>query len=147
MPELVRPLISAAPAPGGQPVRTLLLTDAPTREYQFLRTFLSREQARKKADLTVYFQPPAGKAPREGVVADVPADKLLEQALTYAKAIAEGGPDVLAHTKDLLRRFTHQTTSIEEAAKASAAPRLTRECREGLEAFFAKRPAPWVPGA
>lgn len=68
----------AAPAPRGQPVRALLLTDAPTREYQFLRTFLSREQARKKADLTVYFQPPPGKAPREGVVADVPAEKLLK---------------------------------------------------------------------
>ena len=71
--------VEAAPAPGAQPVRVLLLTDAPTREYQFLRTFLTREQARKKADLAVYFQPPAGKAPREGVAADVPADKLLKR--------------------------------------------------------------------
>src|SRR3954453_4375272 len=71
---------SAAPTPPGvRPVRVLLLTDAPTREYQFLRTLLTREQARKQADLAVYFQPPAGKAPREGVVADVPADKVLKR--------------------------------------------------------------------
>jgi hypothetical protein len=70
----------AAPLPGGpRPVRALLLTDAPTREYQFLRTLLTREQARKKADLAVYFQPPAGKAAREGVVADVPADRALKR--------------------------------------------------------------------
>jgi hypothetical protein len=69
----------AAPAPpGGQPVRVLLLTDAPTREYQFLRTLLIREQARKKADLAVYFQPAAGKAPREGLVADEPAGRALK---------------------------------------------------------------------
>jgi methylglutaconyl-CoA hydratase len=77
----------------------------------------------------------------------VPADKLMEQAHAYAKAIAEGGPDALALTKNLLHCFSHQALSIEEAAKASAAPRLTKECRDGLEAFFAKRPAPWVPGA
>ncbi len=70
---------TAAPAPDGpRPVRVLLLTDAPTREYQFLRTFLTREQGRKRADLTVYFQPPAGRAAREGVVADVAADKVLK---------------------------------------------------------------------
>jgi methylglutaconyl-CoA hydratase len=81
------------------------------------------------------------------VNAVVPADRLMEQAHAYAKAIAEGGPAALALTKDLLHRFSHQAVSIEQAAKASAAPRLTNECRDGLEAFFAKRPAPWVPGA
>jgi methylglutaconyl-CoA hydratase len=80
------------------------------------------------------------------VNAVVPADRLTEQAHGYAKALAEGGPAALARTKDLLHRFSHQGPSIEEAAKASAAPRLTKECRDGLEAFFAKRPAPWVPG-
>jgi len=90
----------------------------------------------------------ADEAKAAGFVnAVVPADRLLDQAHAYAKAIAEGGPDALARTKDLLHRFSHHATSIEEAAKASAAPRLTRECRDGLEAFFAKRPAPWVPGA
>jgi methylglutaconyl-CoA hydratase len=48
-------------------------------------------------------------------------------------------------TKSLLQRFSHQKVSLEETAQASAAPRLTEECRQGLEAFFAKRPAPWAP--
>jgi methylglutaconyl-CoA hydratase len=60
--------------------------------------------------------------------------------------LAEGGPHALARTKDLLHRFSRQAVSLEEAAQASAAPRLTEECRQGLEAFFAKRPAPWAPG-
>lgn len=74
----------------------------------------------------------------------VAADRLLEQALNWAKALAEGGPKALARTKELLRSFSHQAMSIEEAARASAAPRLTEECRQGLEAFFAKRPVPWA---
>ena len=57
----------------------------------------------------------------------------------------KGGPNALARTKELLRQFSRQAVSVEEAAKASAAPRLTEECRQGLEAFFAKRPAPWAP--
>jgi methylglutaconyl-CoA hydratase len=77
----------------------------------------------------------------------VPGVALFDQALAYAREIAEGGPESLARTKDLLHRFSPQAMSIEEAARASAAPRLTPECKQGLEAFFAKRPAPWVPGA
>lgn len=76
----------------------------------------------------------------------VPPEKLLDQALAWARACAEGGPMALALTKDLLTRFSRQALSIEEAAHASAAPRLTEECRQGLEAFFAKRPAPWLSG-
>jgi methylglutaconyl-CoA hydratase len=76
----------------------------------------------------------------------VPADRLIDRALTWARACAEGGPHALVHTKELLTRFSRQALSIEEAAHASAAPRLTEECRRGLEAFFAKRPAPWLSG-
>jgi methylglutaconyl-CoA hydratase len=75
-----------------------------------------------------------------------PAEQLLTRALAWAHSLAEGGPDALAHTKELLHRFSRQSLSLEEAAKASAAPRLTEECRQGLEAFFNKRPAPWAPG-
>jgi methylglutaconyl-CoA hydratase len=87
----------------------------------------------------------ASEAQRAGFINEVtPAEGLLDRALTWARALAEGGPQALALTKDLLRQFSHQSMSIEEAARASAAPRLTEECRRGLEAFFAKRPAPWV---
>jgi methylglutaconyl-CoA hydratase len=75
-----------------------------------------------------------------------PAEQLLSRALSWAHSVAEGGPNALARTKELLHTFSRQAVSLEEAAKASAAPRLTEECRQGLEAFFNKRPAPWAPG-
>jgi len=89
----------------------------------------------------------ANEAARVGLVNEVvPADHLLERAMTLAKACAEGGPQALAKTKEYLRQFSHQTLSIEESAKASAAPRLTDECQAGLRAFFAKQAAPWLQG-
>jgi methylglutaconyl-CoA hydratase len=87
----------------------------------------------------------AEEARRVGLVnALTSTEQLLDHALGWAQALAEGGPQALAQTKDLLHRFSRQALSIAEAAQASAAPRLTQECREGLEAFFAKRPAPWA---
>jgi methylglutaconyl-CoA hydratase len=73
-----------------------------------------------------------------------PAD-LMGVALSWSRSLAEGGPQALAQTRQLLYRFSRQALSIEEAAHASAAPRLTEECRRGLEAFFAKRQVPWAP--
>jgi methylglutaconyl-CoA hydratase len=75
----------------------------------------------------------------------VPADQLRERALQWAASLAAGGPQALARTKEVLHRFSHQQMALEEAAQASAAPRLTEECRQGLEAFFNKQPAPWAP--
>jgi methylglutaconyl-CoA hydratase len=74
----------------------------------------------------------------------VAPERLMLRVLEFAKALAEGGPKALASTKELLHRFSHQAMSIEEAAKASAAPRLGEECRLGLGAFFDKKPAPWA---
>ncbi|MBM3992979.1 MAG: enoyl-CoA hydratase [Planctomycetes bacterium] len=89
----------------------------------------------------------ANEAARVGLINEVvPGDRLLDRALAMAKACAEGGPQALAKTKEYLRQFSHQSLSIEEAAKASAAPRLTQECQAGLRAFFAKKPAPWIQG-
>lgn len=88
----------------------------------------------------------AKKAARCGLINEVaPADRLLERACALANACAEGGPHALAKTKEYLRQFSRQALSIEDAAKASAAPRLTDECQQGLRAFFAKEPAPWLP--
>lgn len=87
----------------------------------------------------------ANEAARAGLVNEVvSADRLLERALALAQACAEGGPQALAKTKEHLRQFSRQAVSIEDAAKASAAPRLTEECQQGLRAFFAKKPAPWL---
>jgi methylglutaconyl-CoA hydratase len=87
----------------------------------------------------------AEEACRSGLINAVePAPTLLDRARAWAAALAEGGPNALAATKSLLHRFSREALSIEEAAQASAAPRLTAECQEGLRAFFEKRPAPWT---
>jgi methylglutaconyl-CoA hydratase len=89
----------------------------------------------------------AEEAYRSGFINAVAApEQLLTRALAWAHSVAEGGPNALARTKELLHLFSRQALSLEEVAKASAAPRLTDECRQGLEAFFNKRPAPWAPG-
>ena len=87
----------------------------------------------------------AAEAVRTGLVnAVAPADRLLDEALTWAKSLADGGPQALATTKVLLHRFSRQALSVEEAARASAEPRLSEECQHGLRAFFAKKPVPWA---
>src|SRR5262249_47829593 len=83
----------------------------------------------------------AAEAARVGFVNAVATGDLLDTAFSWAKSCAEGGPKALARTKELLHQFSHQAVSVREAAEASAAPRLSEECKQGLEAFFAKRPA------
>jgi methylglutaconyl-CoA hydratase len=86
----------------------------------------------------------ADEAARYGLVNEIaPAAQLMERARALARACAEGAPGALARTKELLVQFSRQSLSIEAAAQGSAAPRLTDECREGLRAFFAKKPVPW----
>jgi methylglutaconyl-CoA hydratase len=88
----------------------------------------------------------AEEARRAGLLNAVVSQKMLiEKAINWSRSLAEGGPEALSRTKELLIQFSSQSVSIEEAAQASAAPRLSDECREGLRAFFAKQPAPWAP--
>lgn len=86
----------------------------------------------------------ASEALRVGLINRVvEAEALLPTALAWANACAEGGPSALAVTKDLLQQFSRQALSVEEAAHASATPRLGDECRAGLAAFFEQKPVPW----
>jgi methylglutaconyl-CoA hydratase len=88
----------------------------------------------------------AAEAQRTGLInAVVAADQVLPRALAWCQSLAEGGPLALAQTKDLFRRLRTSPLALEETILASAAPRSTEECRQGLEAFFAKQPAPWTP--
>jgi methylglutaconyl-CoA hydratase len=87
----------------------------------------------------------ATEAARVGLINEVvPADQLFDRAMTWSKSLAAGGPEALARTKAFLHQFSRQAVSVEDAAKASAAPRLSQECQEGLRAFFAKQPVPWI---
>jgi methylglutaconyl-CoA hydratase len=87
----------------------------------------------------------AAAAARAGLINEVvPAPELLERALTWSRCVAEGGPEALARTKAFLHQFSRQAVSVEEAAQGSAQPRLSQECQDGLRAFFAKQPPPWI---
>jgi methylglutaconyl-CoA hydratase len=84
---------------------------------------------------------------RAGLVNELAAPaQLMERAMALGRSCAEGGPQALARTKAFLSQFSQQALSIEQAAHGSAAPRLSEECRSGLRAFFAKKPAPWAAG-
>lgn len=86
----------------------------------------------------------AQRACQVGLVnAIVAEDQLLPTALEWARRCAQGGPQALAKTKELLRRFS-PFASLWQAAQESAAARLQVECRAGLRAFLEKRPPPWV---
>ena len=88
----------------------------------------------------------AAEALRVGLInAVVPLAQLMAHARSWMRALAAGAPQALARTKDLLRQFSRQALSVEQAAEASAAPRLSDEAREGLRAFFAKQPPAWLP--
>jgi len=73
-------------------------------------------------------------------------EHLMEVADSWSNALAQGGPKAIATTKELLRRCSHQSIPVNELARASAEPRLTDECRQGLTAFFDKKTAPWAIG-
>lgn len=82
---------------------------------------------------------------RTGLINEVvAADCIWDRADVICTALAEGGPLALAKTKELLKQFSRQALSVEEAARESAAPRLAEECRLGLDAFFAKNSPPWT---
>ncbi len=88
----------------------------------------------------------AAEAHRIGLVnALADSESLMETAARWADSLAAGGPKALATTKELLRKCSNRAVAVGELADASAEPRLTEECREGLAAFFQKRPAEWVP--
>jgi len=81
---------------------------------------------------------------RAGLINDVvPAGQLLDRAFALAQSLALGGPNAQAGTKALLKQLSRPPLSVEETARASAAPRLTEECQQGLRAFFNKQPTPW----
>jgi hypothetical protein len=60
-----------------KPMRVLLFASAPLRDYQFVRTMLVREADKKRLELSIYLQPLPGQARRNGIVQDVPPDRML----------------------------------------------------------------------
>jgi hypothetical protein len=70
-----------------KPLRVLVFTSAATRDYQFLRSLLVREQDKKRAEVSIHLQLPPGVTEwRGGVVQDVPPEQLLSSFPTRLEA-------------------------------------------------------------
>lgn len=75
-----------------KPLRVLLVSSAPTREYQTLRTLLVREVEQKRAELSIYLQNDGGT--KGTIVQDVPPGRLLlkfPDELDVSKETTPGG--------------------------------------------------------
>lgn len=89
----------------------------------------------------------AHRALRAGLLTAVaPADGLDDLVAGYVEQVMAGGPQAVRTTKDLLRRVPRMP--IDDAfawtAGVSAEAFTSAEAHEGMSAFLAKRPAPWV---
>lgn len=77
----------------------------------------------------------------------VDADALDARVAEIAAELARGGPHALTAAKELLADLRQSTplddTLLDDTAHTIAATRVSDEAREGLAAFFAKRPPNW----
>lgn len=78
----------------------------------------------------------------------VPADALDDRVRALATALCAGGPASQAHAKRLVLALEAQPLGdalVDLTATAIAAQRASPEGREGLAAFFDRRPPGWAP--
>lgn len=68
----VAPALARDPA---KPLRVLLFAGAPTREYQFVRAYFTREAERERAEMRICLQVHGGR----GVLHEVPAERMLKE--------------------------------------------------------------------
>jgi len=90
---------------------------------------------------------PATRAAQAGLINKaVPADEVEATVAAYGDALAKGGPQALAATKNLLRRVPGmpRTEAFAWTAKVSARLFNSDEAKAGMTAFLSKQPAPWV---
>lgn len=79
-----------------------------------------------------------------GLVHDVvDPDRLQARVDELAGAVLRVAPRAARETKSLLRRLSARDDAWETCSAANAAARLSQEAREGLNAFFDKRPPAW----
>jgi methylglutaconyl-CoA hydratase len=87
---------------------------------------------------------PAARAREIGLINEVvPPDQVIETAMAWARSIATNAPKAEAMTKSLLCRFSGQAIAM-SMTEYTAAPHVSDETREGLQAFFDKQPVPWA---
>lgn len=85
----------------------------------------------------------ASQAQQWGLVQRVvPADQLLQAAMTAARAILRGGPNTIRNTKALINSLYDEGSS-KTLSEVHLEARHTEEAREGLDAFLEKREPNW----
>ena len=72
----------------------------------------------------------------------VPAERLLEETLAWARAIAKKAPLALRYSKEALNRAMQLdlADTISDEAKLQNITCISEDTREGVQAFFEKRP-------
>ena len=79
----------------------------------------------------------------------VPAEHLMEEAMSLARTALQGGPQSIAQTKKVLDElwpsaFNHE---LDETLLHHLSARNSSEAREGVAAFLEKRTPKWQPGS
>jgi methylglutaconyl-CoA hydratase len=79
----------------------------------------------------------------------VPAQHLMEEAMSLARTALQGGPQSIAQTKKVLDElwpsaFNHE---LDETLLHHLSARNSSEAREGVAAFLEKRTPKWQPGS
>jgi methylglutaconyl-CoA hydratase len=79
----------------------------------------------------------------------VPAEHLMEEAMSLARTALQGGPQSIAQTKKVLdeRWPSSFTQELDETLLHHLSARDSTEAREGIAAFLEKRNPKWQPGA
>jgi hypothetical protein len=101
-----------------KPLRILMWTSGPSREYQTLRTLLVRETQENRAELSIYLQNEGGQAGT--IVQDVPPERLLTKfptTLNTSDKAAEGadGKFYNLNQYDLIIAFDPDWSELSEA--------------------------------
>lgn len=79
----------------------------------------------------------------------VPADALMDSALAMADRLLHNGPHAIATAKTLMRELlgvADKSVMTQYTCEIISRVRTGAEAQAGLQAFFDKQPAPWVPG-
>ncbi len=77
----------------------------------------------------------------------IPAASLTDAALQFARDTCRGAPGAISRTKDLLNRLRPVADDLKLALEFHLQARDSAEAREGIAAFFEKRPPRWAPTA
>jgi methylglutaconyl-CoA hydratase len=86
----------------------------------------------------------AGQAEQWGLVNRVvPAEACVAEAIALGRTLAAAGPRAVETTKRLIAEATGRPHDLRGAAAITAQVRISDEAREGIRAFFERRPPEW----